>query len=117
MLLSTFSLLVALSATTVSAGKKHKQMQINYYSDKCKSYLTQIDVTWAKNLYDRNPNNCYNYQYGYAMNIAACDMNGASCFCNLWTDKNCQGGSYRIESNGGCMANIPNVKSFACYYQ
>lgn len=112
MFLSTASFLAVLAASAVIA---EKQMQINYYSDHCRSYVGHVDVTWATALYG-GKDNCYNYQYGNSVNIANCYKPGG-CLCNFYYQPNCQGGATQQAQGNNCIGGAQQLKSFACYYR
>jgi hypothetical protein len=105
---STASFLAVLTASTASA----QQMQINYYSDQCSSYLGPVEVTWATNLYS-GPPNCYNYHYGSYANIANCWAGG--CVCDFYQGANCGGGQlFQQAFEGGNCVQVDGAYSFAC---
>lgn len=107
---STTSFLAVLTASIASA----QQMQVNYYSDQCSSYLGAVDVTWATNLY-AGPPNCYNYHYGAYANIANCWAGG--CVCDFYQGSNCGGGQlFQQAFGGGNCVQVDGANSFACYY-
>ncbi|KAJ3480317.1 hypothetical protein NLG97_g8100 [Lecanicillium saksenae] len=107
---------VALLASTASAAAaaKKTQMQINYYSDQCKSYVGDVKVTWATSMYDVKHDNCYNYNYGSFVNIANCYGPGG-CQCNFFYGKDCKGGSTKLFDNHNCVGGAQQLQSFACY--
>lgn len=107
---STATFIAVLTASVTSAT----QMQINYYWDQCSSYATQVDVDWATN-YAYGSGNCYNFQYANWANIAGCWADGG-CFCNFFTEQNCQNyAGYTATGSGNCIP-IGNAQSFACYW-
>lgn len=54
---------IGLLSVIASIATAAEQTQVNYYSDNCSSYIGQVDVTWATELYG-GADNCYNYHSG-----------------------------------------------------
>ncbi|EGX88061.1 hypothetical protein CCM_09197 [Cordyceps militaris CM01] len=103
----------AAAALAAPASAASPQMQLNYYSDQCRTYVGDVKVTWATALWG-GKDNCFNYSYGSFVNIANCYKGG--CQCNMFYGKDCTGASTKLFDNHNCVGGAPQIQSFACYY-
>ncbi|KAJ6783192.1 hypothetical protein PWT90_01232 [Aphanocladium album] len=101
---------VALLSSTAAAAKT--QMQINYYSDQCKTSVADIKVTWATSIHETK-DNCYNYKRGSFVNLSKCYERG--CQCNFFYGRDCKGASTKLFDNHNCVGGAQQLQSFACY--